>query len=437
LFIDISNSFNDILPPLSNRLETLERIAQFGEHYGSRKQFLKACTINLDIFKALTSLFDQSSFIYKLLCTHPEIFEELLYEAPKKQKTVKRLIEEIQKLPKSKDDFLKYLWLYVKAEQVRLSIQMLLYDAAHEEIAKSLSNLADSVLKALLNLIDPEEELTVIALGKYGSEELSLGSDLDLLIIAQDDQIGEITYNKVKELQKNLHYHHPLGNIYKIDLRLKPYGNDSFPVTSLDGFKHYHYSHAKLWERQILTRARFVSGNRNIGNQTLEFIKKLNYTKPLRSKQIKEILTMFERIQEDKLSKNPELSFKYTSGGLLHIEFFVQILQLMFGSKHQELIKKSTINVLNLLINLNIIETEKVNLLLDNYRFLRKIEFHLQINSFKPVTEIEDFKGSGHKLAKWLHFRDPEEFWSKYYTALDNNKKAIDNALNTVLILNS
>src|SRR5690606_203380 len=132
-------------------------------------------------------LFDRSEFIFNLLCQHPEILDEVLRpEILRRRKSVEETLEELSAgAPgESVED---WLWLYVKAEQIRIAIGDLLGYLEQAETESNLTVLAASVLRFLVDRHEPDGRLLVIALGKYGGGETTFGSDLDLLFLAEAD----------------------------------------------------------------------------------------------------------------------------------------------------------------------------------------------------------------------------------------------------------
>ena len=182
-FLDISRQFEKVLKPLAQPIRTLERISRFAEHYGSRKQFFNTCGQHPHFLQALCLLFDRSDFIYQLLSRHPEILEEIFLTGLLRSKDEARIEKEIAQLPQG-DDFSKWLWLYVRAEQVRLAISELLGVTDQWELESGLTDLADAVLRCTQRRVDPESRFAIVALGKLGGRELTLGSDLDLILFS-------------------------------------------------------------------------------------------------------------------------------------------------------------------------------------------------------------------------------------------------------------
>ena len=125
-FQHLVDTFDEIMPKLAQPVPTLRRIAHFAERYGTRQQFFNSCAANPQFFRVLALLFDRSTFTYELLGAHPEIAEEVLRpEVLRKRKDAAALAGGARRRPAG-DGLADWLWLYVKAEQVRYAIGELL-----------------------------------------------------------------------------------------------------------------------------------------------------------------------------------------------------------------------------------------------------------------------------------------------------------------------
>jgi len=427
LFREITMHFDSVFPSLACPRRTLERLAVFAEKYGARTPLLKACSSNRSFFEALCLLFDRSRFIHNLLCKHPEIIEEVLIVHVNRIKSGDDLLKEIAHLNQG-DEFPQWLWLYVKAEQVRLAIAQMLSNLSAEDLEKNLSLLADAALRFALDKVDPEKQLTVIALGKYGGQEMTFGSDLDLLILG-DDNHQSLT-GKIHQFIKVVSHRHPMGLTFEVDLRLRPHGQDGPLITSLTALKQYHARSAQTWEKQILTRARFVAGNEKQAEAFFQQRDELLYTDRIDAEQVGEIWDMRKKIETAKVDINqPEGAFKAGPGGLLDIEFLCQIFQLALGSERPSLRSPNTRTVLMELGALNLVEPADMNCLLENYNFLRKIELYLRRDNNESVSQMATGNDQQETLAKWLNFADSSEFLSRYHNQMQKNRQIVSKIL--------
>ncbi len=431
LFMEISDQFEEVLPTLARPMRTLERINTFAEYYGARKQFFKTCSQNPNFFKALCLLFDRSSFIHGLTCSHPEILEEIFSAGLRPVKDPDFMRVEIARGPRESDrEFSRWLWLYVKAEQVRLAIADMLEAIDTETLESQLSLLADMVLDSVLDRVDPEGELAIVALGKYGARELDFGSDLDLMIIADESDDLAPLIHKTKRLQSIAGHRQPQGHTFAIDLRLRPHGKDGPTVTTMPAFRKYHSDSAKVWERQILTRARVVTGNELLGREFVKIRDELIYSRPAGDREVREIWKMRLRIEKEKGNVNPpQRAFKAGAGGLIDIEFMTQIMQLKEGATCERLRRPHTGTLLQTLIDLNLIGGNAGRLLLDNYNFLRKIERYLRREKNDAVSAIGAGREPLRSLAKWLGFSGSNAFWKEHCARMKETRKETEKYL--------
>lgn len=427
LFLGVSANFDTLLPELAQPLESLKAVSAFIDSYGiTRKHFFKSCTLNPSLFKILALLFDRSEYIQKLLCKHPEIIEEVILEAPLRQKPIQSIIYEIEKLPQD-DTFPQYFWLYIKAEQVRLCISELLYKTPAETIETDFTHLADAAVHTALKKTGLEKEIGVIALGKYGAREITLGSDLDLFFIAKDTE--EKYTVAAKSVIQLLQTPHPLGKLFEVDLRLRPYGQDGPLVTTFSGLAQYHEGAAKNWERQVLCRARFVAGPESLKETFEEFQQTLLYSQPLSDEDLTAIWEMRLHIEHTKAAADPQLHYKAGPGGLLDIEFLVQIMQLRYCYHHPQLRCPNTRYLLETLDSLGLISKDLCRTLLLFYNYLRNMERCLRRSKNAAVDVLEK---DSHVLAKWLGFKSSDDFWTYYLQGLTHTRATLEKLIETL-----
>jgi len=411
-FLDIASQFDTIVPRLAQPLRTLGRVSGFAERYGARKLFFQACVANPNFFQVLCLLFDRSSFTYDLLRQHPEIFEEVLGIPVGREKDLPTLLREISLLPSGKA-FAKWLWLYTKAEQVRQAIGELLGVLSIEQVEENLTLVADAVITSGLRKVDPEGELTVVALGKYGGRELTFGSDLDIIILSPDGDI-EGPISKAEKLRKLLAYRHPLGRTYELDLRLRPHGDGGPLATTLRSMAEYHEGSAQPWEKQILTRSRVAGGNEQLAQAFVGLRERILFSAPLEEEEKHQLLAMREKIEREKgLPESPYRAFKNGPGGLIDIEFIAQIKQLQNPGGEVDLRSPNTRRTLAALRDNGLLERSDADNLIDNYNFLRRLEYNLRRDDNTGITVLADEEMGRNSLAKWLQFDTFKSFWKE------------------------
>ncbi len=434
-FQNLIPTFDTVLPRLASPFAVLRRFAGFAESYGTRNQFLQACAEDSRFFQVLALLFDRSRFIHETLCRHPEIFDEVLRP-------------EILKRRKSRDDTLRelragdgdrelrdWLWIYVRAEQIRLAIGELLDYAEPDETAADLTRLADAVLEYTLEQVGCPDGLLPIALGKYGGRELTFGADLDVLFIGDNERVSG-QEKAVREAVRLLRSSGLGGPVYEVDLRLRPHGEAGPLVTTLPALRKYHGDRGagQSWERQLLTRARPLDESSSRSADFATWRDELLYGTTIPPEQLADLWRLRLRVQKerDRVSP-PERAYKTAAGGLIDIEFIVQLHQLTHGCRHPSLRRTGTGEVLAELIALEIIPAETGDALLEHFAFLRRIEAHLRRDLNRGVTTLPEDGERRAALARWLGYDRVEAFWEDYIGRLRDNRKHVLALLDTNL----
>ncbi len=425
-FQHLAERFDTLMGELSQPLVALHRLARFAERYGPRSQFLKSCADEPDFLRVLCYLFDRSTHIHDLLCRRPELFDEVLRpQILRHRKTPEALRSELCEGPSEAAAFRDWLPRYVQAEQVRYAIGELLGLWSLPDLERCLTDLADAAVGEALRRTGMENRLLVVALGKYGGEELTFGSDLDLLLVAAgpDAAAEDEGARRMLELIRG---GDPLSKAFEVDLRLRPYGEAGPLVTTLAAFDRYHESAAQVWERQLLTRARIVAGPAALKGLFRQRVDRLIYHKPLPPDAEAEIWQMRLRLERERDHVVPiERAFKIAAGGMMDGEFLVQIYQLRFGASQPWLRLPHTRSMLLELGARKLIPTESAGCLLQNYDFLKRIETHLRRDQNRPVTTLPPCGRELAPLAHWLGFATAESFWIEYTQRLSATRQRV------------
>ena len=240
--------------------------------------------------------------------------------------------------------------------------------AAGEDITKiadaSARVLYDFVMKDLLGEVSLPEgaEMVVLGLGKLGSREMTVSSDLDLIIVCTaEDYAQDVTYTATSSMEvffsraarrfiSAMTAPTSEGHLFDIDMRLRPTGNAGPLVTKIKSFEDYQFSNAWLWEHMALTRGRVLAGGENLSNQIYALQKKV-FQMPRDSDESRHnIVDMKKRLEAHHIKKGDfKWDIKQAPGGLVDIEFIAQGLCLMHGVALADRIGTSTRSNLDLL----------------------------------------------------------------------------------------
>jgi glutamate-ammonia-ligase adenylyltransferase len=220
------------------------------------------------------------------------------------------------------------------------------------------------------NGINSNTGLAVLALGKLGSQEITAASDLDLVFIYNNSK--EYIHNSIvsdgKQPLSRVQYYNRLsqrfinglttltseGQLYKVDMRLRPSGSKGLIATSLQGFEKYHSESAWTWEHLALTRARTVLGPPDLCDLITNTIR--NILKKPRDKEVllRDVANMRKRLDSE-LHTDCIFELKHLRGGLIDIEFIVQYLTLKYAPKHPEILGLGTQETLSTLLEFNLL----------------------------------------------------------------------------------
>ncbi|MEA2971755.1 MAG: [glutamine synthetase] adenylyltransferase / [glutamine synthetase]-adenylyl-L-tyrosine [Actinomycetota bacterium] len=237
--------------------------------------------------------------------------------------------------------------------------------------ACQLTTLAEASLQAALEALKPSLPFAVVAMGRLGGAELSYASDLDLLLVYDGSTPADFSAaEKVgAALVRFLAGTTPATRIYPVDLGLRPEGKDGPLARSLDGYASYYGRWSQTWERQALTRARFVAGDPDVGRRLMEIIEPHVWDTPLSENDIREIRRIKARIERERIphGEDPQFHLKLGRGSLSDVEFTAQLLQLRHGVR-----ATGTMDALVRLEQAGVLDPDDREVLADAYRFCER-----------------------------------------------------------------
>jgi len=413
----------------------LNHLERFTSVYGAREIFYGLLKENITAMQRIVALFSISDYFSNLLVRHPDSIEvlfgkDLTDPAPQKDEIYHHLMEGLRKTATGapRIDFLRR---FKHVEELKIGLWDILKETELLETSRSLSRLADACLETAYTLAtedlseiygSPQEAggkqagFAIMGGGKLGSEEMTYGSDLDLLFVFSRD--GESTG---PEKISNRDYFTRLaerivtllssmtaeGVVFRVDLRLRPLGEGGPLVQSLKGFQEYFERRLQTWERQALTRVRCCAGNRQTGNRLYALIQETLYGSPPPPDLNQKILEMRSRIEKEKARPAEGLLFfKAGAGGLIDIEFMVQYLQLRYGRETPEIRSVSILQVLEEALRHGFLSEEDAFSLKESYLFLHRLESRVRIVQDRPITSLTSDPRKNHALALRMGYTD-------------------------------
>lgn len=369
----------------------------------SHLQLLLRHPIALRLFCLVTG---SSQYFADLLVRQPEYFEIIANPGVRGgTKSVATFYREVSasvnvcQQPSLKRDVLRR---WKAREMLRIGSRDLLWLSDMPSTAREFSNLADAsvqcafdITQSLLSL-SPESEsprFAIIAMGKLGGQELNYSSDIDLLFVHGDDLPYEILTKEGKRLEtivwlgrfaenliKVLAEESQNGHVFRVDMRLRPEGRFGPLTRSLSSFHAYYESWAENWERQALLKARFVAGDRALGETYLHIAQDFAYQKRVTSTFMEDVIENKRRIERHcALEGETETNIKTGYGGIRDIEFILQRFQLERGGRIERIRTGNTIHGLERLQQAGFLPETDAKALSEDYVFLRNLEHRLQL----------------------------------------------------------
>jgi [glutamine synthetase] adenylyltransferase / [glutamine synthetase]-adenylyl-L-tyrosine phosphorylase len=238
-----------------------------------------------------------------------------------------------------------------------------------------LSRMSAEILKTGLQWLGLTRDFAVIALGKLGGWELNYSSDIDLLYLSREKNPDfEL---KARMLTRELEETLAPGRLFRVDLRLRPYGRSGALVPSVGAALSYYRKRGRSWERQAFIRACHLAGDDKLGAYFLEQIGAFIWDSQVDQASIRSLLELRKRTV--KQVKNPDRHLKQGPGGIREIEFAVQFLQMLHGRHCKALHVSETCDAIAALAKAQIIWPKEATSLHESYVFQRSLEHLLQL----------------------------------------------------------
>ncbi len=391
---------------------------------GARTSFLALLEQHPATRRIVLRLFASSAYLSTIFIRHPDMLDTLVRsDLAATRRSPAELRDELAGMIAASPDFetkLDALRAFRHQEFLRIAIADLAGELDLFDVQRELTSLAETVLDEAMSLARIQTEarfpipatmrLCAIAMGRLGASEMSYNSDLDLIFVYDDRAevaagSREIASRITQKLIAILESRTREGYAYKLDLRLRPSGNAGPLVASLAGFRDYHRQSSAVWERQALVRARVITGDRELGREVEAARQEFVYGRGLTAAEIGEIAAMRRRMENEIGAEDKtRLNIKQGRGGLVDVEFLVQMMALSHGHRSPELRVRDTMGLLEALDGLHLRAPADAAVLEDDYRFLARLENRLRIESDRPAWAVPTSVAALRPLARRMGF---------------------------------
>ena len=410
---------------LNNWERFVRELPDPGQHYRT----LLSQPMRLDI---LMAIFAGSQFLADTLIGHPDFLDwvtipELLHTV-RSRACIERDARNWIRQQRDDEHWTTTLRRLRRRELLRIGTRDICLHRPCPDVMTELSNLAEALIQVALDQVwieleddasdasavqSARDNLCILAFGKLGGGELNYSSDIDLVGICRDfDEVapspacGAGAYARfaakaMERLRRALSASTPAGYVYRVDFRLRPYGQSGILVHPLSSLLNYYEKTASLWEIQALLKMRAVAGASEVGERFMSGVGHV-FQNP---REPEEIVSSIDSMRAAGIRAVSRRRLKKTDlksglGGIRDVEFLVQGLQLLHLPRTPELLTPNTLEALERLERSSILQPETAGQLASDYLFLRRVEHFLQLFEDRQVHALPPSPEAIHALAK-------------------------------------
>jgi glutamate-ammonia-ligase adenylyltransferase len=426
-------SFNDLIEP---DLFVWERVEAALSHTGLDR--------DTDFVAQLRSLALASNYASTQLGKYPELLDELhgCRDWQLDEPALARALEDLTDDGQIK----RVLRLFRHRKMLRILYLDVCLSAAVEDTLQRLTDLADALIRQALSRaeailsakhgqpLDTQGEtmqLNVIGMGKLGGGELNFSSDIDLICVYSDDgrlsgfgQQEHCQYfaNVARLFKKFLHDSTADGFVYRVDLRLRPWGDSGPLVLSHEAFEHYYQLHGREWEQYAMVKARVITGSDDDRKYLQSILKPFVYRRYHDYRVFDGLAQLKNKIDQQARRKNERNNIKTGHGGIREIEFYVQAFQILKGGRNHLLQTPSLFRAMQVIAEQQITDPAEVTRMRTAYCFLRRLENHIQMMDDQQTHDIPANANHRQRIAQLMGFSD----WAGLEETLQGNQTLVN-----------
>ncbi|MBD3670262.1 MAG: bifunctional [glutamate--ammonia ligase]-adenylyl-L-tyrosine phosphorylase/[glutamate--ammonia-ligase] adenylyltransferase [Gammaproteobacteria bacterium] len=401
-----------------------------------------------EIQASLPLIFASSDFIAQSCLRQGELVQELVssgdlhraYQGGEIRKALAARLEAVE----DETSLHAELRRYRRREMVRIAWRDIVGWSHLNETMQDLSSLADSCVDLALNKLhqwqcrdigtpcnaDGEpQQLVVVGMGKLGANELNYSSDIDLIYCFPEHgetrdgprtMSNEQFFTRLgQRLTQAINNPTVDGFVFRVDLRLRPFGDSGPPVMSFDGMENYYTTHGREWERYAMIKARVIAGDQTAGQELMEMLRPFVFRRYLDFGSYENLRDMKEMIAREVTRKGMEDNVKLGPGGIREVEFIGQAFQLIRGGQDRALQERRILRVLGVLQERDILPAFVVEELIHSYIFLRDVEHRLQQWRDEQTQMLPRDEEGRLRLAYTMGFEDWEAFRQRLRQVMD------------------
>ncbi len=337
-------------------------------------------------------------------------------------------------------------------QMTRIAIRDLLGLASLDETLRALSDLADALVASTLDWHYERfcqrygtpmgrdsglpQKMLVIGMGKLGGQELNFSSDIDLIFaypeggetqIAEGQPVRRAISNDQffvrlgQAVNKSLVEMTEDGFVYRVDMRLRPFGDGGSLAISFSGMEHYYEIHGRAWERYALVKGRVIAGDAEEATYLFDILRPFVYRRYVDFTAMDSLRELKQMIAAQVKKKGMEDNIKLGRGGIREIEFIAQAFQLIHGGRDKALQTRSLLPTLDLLVERKFLSEPAYQALRSAYVFLRRAENRLQMWHDQQTHDLPTDEQQQLMLANSMAYACYDDF----LTDLNQHREAV------------
>ncbi|SEP90698.1 glutamate-ammonia-ligase adenylyltransferase [Ectothiorhodospira magna] len=397
----------------------------------------------------LARIWYYSEFVARAAIRHPDRFLALLasgdLERVYQDGDMARRVQDSLAPARDETDLMSQLRQSRQREMVRIAWRDLSGAATLNDTLADLSTLADQLIDGALHWLHQDlvrrhgeprdaagqpQRLVVLGMGKLGGDELNFSSDIDLIFAypRSGETDGERSLDNQQffirlgqRLIKVLNEKTADGFVYRVDMRLRPFGGTGPLVMSFDALEDYYESHGREWERYALIKARAVAGDRDSAQQLYALLRPFIYRRYLDFGAFGALRDMKALINREATRKGKDQDIKLGEGGIREVEFVGQAFQLIRAGRDPSLQLRGIRPVLERLAAQDLMPAYAVRHLLEAYDFLRRTENRLQMVADQQTHRLPQDPSDRLRLALSMGFAD----WDSFERSLNRHMRRV------------
>ncbi|BDX07379.1 glutamate-ammonia-ligase adenylyltransferase [Planctobacterium marinum] len=373
--------------------------------------------------KKLHCAFSLSDFVARQLLHHPQWIEACV-DADLSVNFYEELAEQLKDVT-DEASFHRALRHFRHKAMVSIALADVLNLQSIESSLNQVSRLADALImqayqwlyrqfctKYATPMVNGKAlPMLIIGMGKLGGKELNFSSDIDLIFSYPEN--GELHYrNKSMEFQQfftklaqkliaALHQTSVDGQVFRVDMRLRPFGESGPLVASFGALETYYEQQGREWERYAMVKGRVLNPRSEFSEELQTILRPFVYRRYIDFSVLESLRKMKQLIRQEVRRRNLTANIKLGSGGIREIEFIVQSIQLTRGGREPALQERHLLSLLNTFQMQQTLPLQDVEILQSAYLFLRKLEHCLQQFDDQQTQELPDDELSRARLA-WI-----------------------------------